>query len=326
VGTIRAGKNVSGPDNATRSDVRLSCISSLITEWEKVVPILSAMLTPAIALLATYIAWQQHKINKDQFRLGLFERRLKLFDSAGKLIATVIGSGKVADANLKEFLWDTKESEFLFGSDIKAYLADLYGKASDVYTLENAADEPQKNQRKQTLLWFSGQGDGLKKKFGKYMAFRENDWRSLRTVAAFIILITVTIGIYAYEEKHAPQRVFLTRSQRYQNEYGVKSQDDIVEDDSLDAEQRLSFLMSGNPRCIVLTNNKNQANYIVEITVERHPTDLLGHFADAMLSITKRNGDIFLIGSFYQDSKSTDDIAQQPITKTWEVLCSKSTH
>jgi hypothetical protein len=84
--------------------------------------------------------------------------------------------------------------------------------------------------------------------------------------------------------------------------------------------------MSGNPRCIVLTNNKDQANYIVEITVERHPADLSGDFGDAMLSITKRNGDIVLINSFYQDPKSTEDIAQQPITKTWEVLCSKSTH
>jgi hypothetical protein len=300
-------------------------MSSLIADWEKIVPILSAMLTPAIALLATYIAWQQYKTNRDHFRLGLFKRRSKLFDSTGKLIGTVLGRAKVTDADLKEFLWDTKESEFLFGSDIKAYLHDLYGKASDLYALENPADEEQKNQRKQTLLWFSGQGDELKKKFGKYMAFRENDWR-LRPLLALIVLITVTVGIYAYVQNHAPQRVFLTRSQRYQNEYGVKSQDDIVEDDTLDAEQRLSFLMSGNPRCIVLTNNKDQANYIVEITVERHPANLLGHFADAMLSITKRNGDIVLIDSFYQDRKSTDDIAQQPITKVWEVLCSKSKH
>jgi hypothetical protein len=230
------------------------------------------------------------------------------------------------DADLKEFLWDTKESEFLFGSDIKAYLHELYGKASDVYALENPVDDEQRSLRKETLKWFSGQGDELKKKFGKYMAFRENDWRRLWPLAVLIILIAVAMGIYAYVENHAPQRVFLTRSQRYQNEYGVKSQDDIVEDDTLDAEQRLSWLMSGNPRCIVLTNNKDQANYIVEITVERHPANLLGHFADAMLSITKRNGDFVLIDSFYQDRKSTDDIAQQPITKTWEVLCSKSTH
>ncbi len=45
-----------------------------------------------------------------------------------------------------------------------------------------------------------------------------------------------------------------------------------------------------------------------------------------MLSITKRNGDVVLVDGFYQDRNSTDDIAQQPIAKTWEVLCSKSAH
>jgi hypothetical protein len=301
-------------------------MSSLITDWEKVVPILSAMLTPAIALLATYIAWQQHKTNRDHFRLGLFERRSKLFDSAGKLIGTVLGRGRVTDADLKEFLWDTKESGFLFGSDIKAYLDELYGKASDVFTLENPVDEEQRKQRRETLLWFSGQGDELKKKFGKYMAFRENEWKRW-SFAALIILVIVAIGIYAYVENHAPQRVFLTHSQRFQNDYGVKSQDDIVEDDSLEAEQRLSWLMSGNSHCLVLTHDRKQANYVVEITVERHPASpISGHFGDATVSITKRNGDVVLIDSFYQDRNSADDIAQQPITKVWEVLCSKSKH
>jgi hypothetical protein len=299
-------------------------MNSLITDWGKIIPILSAMLTPAIALLAAYIAWQQHKVNRNQFRLGLFERRYRLFDSTGKLIGTVLGRGRIVDADLKEFLWDTKESDFLFGADIKTYLNELYSKASDVYALENPVEEEQREKRKQTLLWFSGQGDELKKKFGKYMAFRESDW-SLWPVATVLILL-VAIGFYAYVENRT-NRVFLTRSQKFETEYGVNNKDDTVENDSLDAEQRLSFLMSGNPNCFVLTHDREQANYIVKITVERHPEDpVLHHFGDAMLSITKRNGDVALIDSFYQTRDHGDDIAQQPITRTWEFLCSKSKH
>jgi hypothetical protein len=63
----------------------------------------------------------------------------------------------------------------LFGADIAAYLHELYGKASDVYSLEDATDEGPKNQRKAALKWFSGQGDEAKKNFGKYMAFKEAD-------------------------------------------------------------------------------------------------------------------------------------------------------
>lgn len=144
-------------------------------DWEKLVRVLAASLTPVIALLAVYIAWQQHKTNKDQLRLALFERRLKVFDSTGELIATVLRQGKIANDELMNFLYDTRENEFLFGPDIAAYLHELYGKASDVYSLEEATDEESKKQRIEALNWFSGQGDEAKKRFGVYMAFKKAD-------------------------------------------------------------------------------------------------------------------------------------------------------
>src|SRR6266446_3610836 len=282
-----------------------------IADWQKVVPILAAMLTPVIALLATYIAWQQYKTYRDQFRLNLFERRLKVFDSTGKLIGVVLRTARVQQPDLSEFLWETKESAFLFGSDILAYLDELYGKATDIYGLENAVDQQQQNQRKETLKWFSGQGDAIKKKFGKYLGFQQSHWNPLLLASIFVVVV-LAMGIYLYVESRMPKRVFLTRSQRYQDT-DVKSKDDTVEDDSLNAEQRLSFLLSDKRQCIVLTHNKTNADYIVEITVERYPTDAFGNYADATLSITKVNGDVVLVEGFYQNRASKDDIAQQPI-------------
>jgi hypothetical protein len=145
------------------------------SDWEKLVRVFSALLTPAIALLVAYIAWQQQKTSKNQFRLALFERRLKVFNSTGELIATVLRRGKVANDELVNFLYDTRENEFLFGPDIAAYLHELYGKASDVYSLEGATDEESKKQRIEALKWFSGQGDEAKKRFGIYMAFKKAD-------------------------------------------------------------------------------------------------------------------------------------------------------
>ena len=40
---------------------------------------------------------------------------------------------------------------------------------------EDAVDQDSRNQRKEALLWFSSQGDELKKNFGKYMAFKNPD-------------------------------------------------------------------------------------------------------------------------------------------------------
>jgi hypothetical protein len=161
--------------------MNLSDVTFRLLGWEQVVKVLtglvsvfSALLTPVIAVVAVYIAWQQYKTNKNQFRLALFDRRSKVFNSTGELIATVLRLARVEKADLTKFLWETRESEFLFGSDIAAYLHELYGKASDVYSLEAATDEEPRKHRVATLLWFSGQGDEAKKKFGKYMAFRED--------------------------------------------------------------------------------------------------------------------------------------------------------
>ena len=144
-------------------------------DWEKVVRVSSALLTPLIAVLATYIAWQQHKTNRNQFRLALLEKRLKVFNGAGELIATVMRKAKIDSDGLAKFLWETRERDFLFGTDIAAYLDELYGKAADVHVFEDAVDEEQRNEKKEALSWFAGQGDELKKKFGKYMAFKEPD-------------------------------------------------------------------------------------------------------------------------------------------------------
>lgn len=143
-------------------------------DWERLVRVLSASLVPLIGIVTTYIAWQQHKTNKNQFRLALFDRRLKVFDSTGELTAIVLRQGRVGADDLVKFLRETSESEFLFGSDIAAYLHELYEKASVVHALEDAVDAESRQKMREVLVWFSGQGDAMKTKFGKYMAFRES--------------------------------------------------------------------------------------------------------------------------------------------------------
>jgi hypothetical protein len=144
-----------------------------LIDWEKLVRVFAALLTPVIACVTAYIAGQQYKTNKNQFRLALFERRIKVFNFTGDLIAVVLRQGKVANNDLSKFLWETRESGFLFGPDIPAYLDELYEKASDVYTFEGAVDEESKEKRKAALLWFSNQGEQARKRFGTFMTFSE---------------------------------------------------------------------------------------------------------------------------------------------------------
>jgi hypothetical protein len=143
--------------------------------WESAVRVLSALLTPVIALVAVYIAWQQHKINKNQFRLALLDKRMRVFSGAGELIATVMREARIDLQGLVKFYQETRESDFLFGYDIAAYLRELSNKAAVIHAYENVVDQEPMNERAEALLWFAGQGDELKKRFGKYMAFTKPD-------------------------------------------------------------------------------------------------------------------------------------------------------
>jgi hypothetical protein len=115
-------------DGSARNETQMSELMHgfCLIDWEKLVRVFAALLTPVIACVAAYIAWQQYKTNKNQFRLALFERRLKLFNFTGDLIAVALRQGRVGNDDLTKFLWETRESGFLFGPDIFAYLHELY--------------------------------------------------------------------------------------------------------------------------------------------------------------------------------------------------------
>ena len=141
----------------------------------EVVSASAALLTPMIAVVALYIAWQQHRTNRNQFRLALLEKRLKIFNGAAELIGKVLRLGRIESEDLSQFLWETRESDFLFGPDIADYLKEVYGKAADVHVFGEPVTEEQREHRKAAILWFSGQGEELKGQFSKYMAFKEPD-------------------------------------------------------------------------------------------------------------------------------------------------------
>ncbi len=131
-----------------------------------------------------------------------------------------------------------------------------------------------------------------------------------------VLVVAASVCLYLYREAHRPKRVWVTFSEKYQDQ-------DYEKDwgNNSFAEERLMWRISGNKGCMALTHDRQKADYVVSISVTRHPTDDLGTFGNANLSITKQNGDVVLADSLYQDLKSAEDIAQQPITEVWTLLC-----
>src|SRR3972149_5559414 len=94
-----------------------------IPNWLKV---LSGLLTPLIGVIATAIIIMQYFLQRDRWKLDLFDKRYPIYVSTKKYIAKIVQEAKVTYLDLDEFLRLTKDSEFLFGNDVNAYLKLLY--------------------------------------------------------------------------------------------------------------------------------------------------------------------------------------------------------
>jgi hypothetical protein len=87
------------------------------------------LLTPVIAGIAIYIAWQQWKTNRQKLKLDLYDRRLKVFERVREILAMMYTTVS-DDKRLFELLSGTRDAEFLFGVEIKDYIEEVYRRAS----------------------------------------------------------------------------------------------------------------------------------------------------------------------------------------------------
>lgn len=140
-------------------------------DWDKLAKISSTLLTPTIAGIVAYVAVQQWRVNKRQARLALFDKRLAIFHSTMELIAAVVRDANVDVDALFKFSFETREHEFLFGSDMREYMDQLWKKGLELHMHGATREEPAKIT--ELTVWFHKQGTEAAQKFKKYMHFPE---------------------------------------------------------------------------------------------------------------------------------------------------------
>jgi YD repeat-containing protein len=100
-------------------------MTSQLPTW---IAILSALLTPTIAILVSVISWRQWNTAQLKFLLDLFDRRLKAIDAIHKPIGEVTRSGKVINQDYdadRELMIAIFDARFLFDNDVSEYLNSL---------------------------------------------------------------------------------------------------------------------------------------------------------------------------------------------------------
>jgi hypothetical protein len=140
----------------------------------------------------------------------------------------------------------------------------------------------------------------------------------------FLAIVIMAGGAYSiFRWMRSPKRVWVEYAERYENRLDASRQKDYVrvaEEEELFAEEQLGRRIRDNPRCMVLTRDRNKADYLVSITVIRYVGG--GEiFGEATLSMSKRNGDVLTSERFFQTRTSVADIAQMPVSRTWQIIC-----
>ncbi|GLR77121.1 hypothetical protein [Aliivibrio sifiae] len=145
------------------------------------IEILSGLLTPVIAIIATYIAYQQWKLNKQKLMLEKYDRRLKIYEEVKKVLILITRDAEISHKNLLEFNISVSEADFLFRHEISDYLQEIYKRGLNLHRWnrkykDNTQIKPEGYNHDEVvdgmdfeLTWLTEQFNPAKEKFKKYL-------------------------------------------------------------------------------------------------------------------------------------------------------------
>lgn len=139
------------------------------------------LLTPLIAAIATYIAWQQWQTNRQKLNLDRYDRRLRVYEEVRKILSIILASTQPTTEDLLKFRTSVSEADFLFGPEIPAYIDEIYRRGLSLwrwnqeyrdstqvpppgYDHNKVVDEIHKE-----LKWLTEQFEPAKQRFSKYL-------------------------------------------------------------------------------------------------------------------------------------------------------------
>jgi len=148
-------------------------------DYKQLVEVFSAALTPLIAIVAIYIAYQQFQTNRSKLRHDLYEKRIKVYRKIYEHLGSIVAFGDVQDEKIIDFYSETSDSQFLFDSEISDYVRSIYQKSTELHTVMKYVKGQYKcseekrleaiDKDAQLMRWFSAQFEVTKKKFTRYL-------------------------------------------------------------------------------------------------------------------------------------------------------------
>lgn len=143
------------------------------------IDVLSALLTPTIAILGSFIAWQQWRINRLRLKHELFDRRYQQFEATRDFLGTIMTRGHVHREEELKWIQATRGSRFLFDRRMATYFEEVFKKSTDLQALTAVfeglgGDESSRNFDRQQAIkgWFMEELRNLERRFSPYLQLR----------------------------------------------------------------------------------------------------------------------------------------------------------
>jgi len=150
-------------------------------DWSIVAEFSKQMMTPLIAIVATYIAYQQWNTNKQKLILDRYDRRLKVYEEVVQILSIILQTARPRFEDLIKFRRAVAEADFLFGPEIMQYIDEIYKRGIQLeywnkQYRDYTQDIPEGYDHKKVcdsmhaeIMWFSEQFEPAKLKFKKYL-------------------------------------------------------------------------------------------------------------------------------------------------------------
>lgn len=147
----------------------------------EILQISQGLLTPVIAIVATYIAYQQWKTNQQKLILERYDRRLRIYEEVRRILSIVLRDAKASTDDLLKFRTSVSEADFLFGPEIPAYIDEIYKRGLELWRWnmeyrDYSQEKPQGydhnkvvEEMHKELAWLTEQFEPAKQKFKKYL-------------------------------------------------------------------------------------------------------------------------------------------------------------
>lgn len=158
-------------------------LPAVVTYLLVFMPMIATIAIAIATIFGVFYARQQYKINLENLKLELFNRRYEVYEAAKHLISQVFEEGRPTNDEINKYIIATRESDFLYDDQVAQYLRELGNRATKIQSLATRLNDPSDLQSADELhetflrlkTEFISEGDTVKGILGPFLSIRHEE-------------------------------------------------------------------------------------------------------------------------------------------------------